>query len=93
MSPSPTRAAILIAGQIRRFLGAPLALIMIATSAMLSTFPAHADSAVSSKSGSFTIRGAGWGHGWGMSQYGAYRAARKGLSWNGSWLSTIAVPN
>lgn len=33
------------------------------------------------KVGSFTIRGAGWGHGWGMSQYGAYGAARKGLSW------------
>jgi stage II sporulation protein D len=36
---------------------------------------------VAAKSGSFTIRGAGWGHGWGMSQYGAYGAARKGLSW------------
>jgi stage II sporulation protein D len=43
--------------------------------------PAHADAAVSAKSGSFTIRGAGWGHGWGMSQYGAYGAARSGLSW------------
>ena len=81
MSLSPTRVDILIASQIRRFLGVPLALIMIATSAMLSTLPAHADSAVSSKSGSFTIHGAGWGHGWGMSQYGAYGAARKGLSW------------
>lgn len=48
---------------------------------MLTTIPARADSAVSVKSGSFTIRGAGWGHGWGMSQYGAYGAARKGLSW------------
>ncbi|HJV13675.1 MAG TPA: SpoIID/LytB domain-containing protein [Propionibacteriaceae bacterium] len=43
--------------------------------------PAHADPAVSSKSGSFMIRGVGWGHGWGMSQYGAYGGARKGLSW------------
>ena len=43
--------------------------------------PGHADSAVSPKSGSFTIRGAGFGHGWEMSQYGAYGAARKGLAW------------
>ena len=42
---------------------------------------AYADSAVSPKSGNFTVRGAGFGHGWGMSQYGAYGAARKGLSW------------
>ena len=33
------------------------------------------------KIASFTIRGAGWGHGWGMSQYGAYGPPRKGLSW------------
>ena len=31
--------------------------------------------------GSFTIKGAGFGHGYGMSQYGAYGAARKGLTW------------
>jgi SpoIID/LytB domain protein len=31
--------------------------------------------------GSFTIRGAGWGHGYGMSQWGAYGAAEKGRSW------------
>jgi stage II sporulation protein D len=39
------------------------------------------DAPVTASSSSFTIRGQGWGHGWGMSQYGAYGAARKGLSW------------
>lgn len=43
--------------------------------------PAQADDAVSPASGSYTITGAGYGHGWGMSQYGAYGAATKGLSW------------
>ena len=66
---------------IRRLLGAAIAGTVFGTSAVLTTIPARADSAVSVKSGSFTIRGAGWGHGWGMSQYGAYGAARKGLSW------------
>jgi stage II sporulation protein D len=66
---------------LRRLLRASLALAIIGTSAILTTMPAHADPAVSSKSESFMIRGAGWGHGWGMSQYGAYGAARKGLSW------------
>ena len=59
----------------------PWLVALIGTSAVLTTIPARADSAVSARSGSFTIRGAGWGHGWGMSQYGAYGAARKGLSW------------
>ena len=55
-----------------------MALGVIGTSAVLTEIPARADLAVSP---SFTIRGAGWGHGWGMSQYGAYGAARKGLTW------------
>jgi stage II sporulation protein D len=66
---------------LRRLLGASLALAVIGSSAILITTPAHADPAVSARAGSFTIRGSGWGHGWGMSQYGAYGAARKGLSW------------
>jgi stage II sporulation protein D len=65
----------------RRLIGGSVAVVVIGTSASLTTIPAHADSAVSAKSGSFAIRGAGWGHGWGMSQYGAYGAARRGLSW------------
>jgi hypothetical protein len=43
--------------------------------------------------------GRGWGHGWGMSQYGAYGAARKGLTWKqilafyypGTRLSTMSA--
>jgi stage II sporulation protein D len=74
-------AAISHASLIRRLREASLAFAMITASVILTTMPAHADSAVSAKSGSFTIRGAGWGHGWGMSQYGVYGAAQKGLSW------------
>jgi SpoIID/LytB domain protein len=29
----------------------------------------------------YELSGAGYGHGWGMSQYGAYGAARRGLTW------------
>jgi stage II sporulation protein D len=78
MSPSPAPA---IRVRTRRLLGAVTALIVLGTSALLTTIPARADTAISAKSGTFTIRGAGWGHGWGMSQYGAYGAARKGLTW------------
>jgi stage II sporulation protein D len=81
MSPSPTPGVRLARTWIRRLLGAATALIVIAASAVLTMIPAYADSSVSARSGSFRIRGAGWGHGWGMSQYGAYGAARKGLSW------------
>ena len=42
---------------------------------------ADADSAVKPSDGKFVIKGAGFGHGHGMSQYGAYGAAKKGLSW------------
>jgi len=76
MSPFRTRAR-----WIKRLHGVALAFTVIGTSMVLTTIPAQADPAVSAQSGSFTIRGAGWGHGWGMSQYGAYGAARKGLSW------------
>ncbi len=47
-----------------------------------ATVPAHADSAVSTTSRSVVVTGAGWGHGKGMSQYGAYGAAKKGLAYN-----------
>jgi hypothetical protein len=96
MSPSPARTAILLQGLIRRLLGVAVALVVICTYAALTTIPARADSAVSA---GFTIRGAGWGHGWGMSQYGAYGAARKGLTWRqilafyypGTRLSTMSA--
>jgi len=81
MSSSPTAANTFVTSWARRLLGAALALAVVGTSAVLTTIPARADSAISAKSGTFTIRGAGWGHGWGISQYGAYGAARKGLSW------------
>src|SRR3954470_3159846 len=42
---------------------------------------ASADSAVKPSGGKFVIKGAGFGHGHGMSQYGAYGAAKEGLSW------------
>jgi stage II sporulation protein D len=81
MSPSATPAGTFAGSWIRRHLGAVLVLAVIGTSATLTTIPARADSVASASAGSFIIRGAGWGHGWGMSQYGAYGAARKGLSW------------
>lgn len=43
--------------------------------------PASADSSVPVKNGSITVKGTGYGHGWGMSQWGAYGAAKKGLSY------------
>ncbi|RCK71006.1 SpoIID/LytB domain-containing protein [Desertihabitans brevis] len=43
--------------------------------------PARADDAVAVHDGSFQIEGSGYGHGWGMSQWGAYGAARQGLHW------------
>lgn len=43
---------------------------------------AHADSAVTPGDQKVVVKGAGWGHGKGMSQYGAYGAAKKGLSYS-----------
>ena len=81
MAPSPIRGRTPAWNWIRRSFNATTALIVILAAAVLTMIPAHAEPAISARSGSFTIRGAGWGHGWGMSQYGAYGAARKGLSW------------
>ena len=82
MSSSPTHGEALVGTLIRRLVSSSaVAFVVIVTAAAATTMPASADTAVSAKSGSFTIHGAGWGHGWGMSQYGAYGAARKGLSW------------
>ena len=63
-----------------RLLGATVALSFLST-ALLTAPPAVADTAVTAKAGSFTVRGSGFGHGHGMSQWGAYGAARKGLGW------------
>ncbi|HEY5821863.1 MAG TPA: SpoIID/LytB domain-containing protein [Propionibacteriaceae bacterium] len=64
-----------------RLLGILVALSLILFSAATFAEPASADSAVRAKAGNFTVKGAGYGHGYGMSQYGAYGAAREGLSW------------
>lgn len=56
-----------------------IAAVTLATA--VSPLPAKADPAVSPASNSFSITGAGFGHGWGMSQYGAYGAAKQGLTW------------
>ncbi len=78
---SPTRPSTLVRSCAGRLVGAGVALVTIAMSCVLAIPPAHADSSVTPSSGHFTIKGAGFGHGWGMSQYGAYGAARKGLNW------------
>ena len=56
-----------------------LAGVVIALTASAGAVPAGADPTVTPKSRTITILGAGWGHGLGMSQYGAYGAASKGM--------------
>ncbi|HEV2930622.1 MAG TPA: SpoIID/LytB domain-containing protein, partial [Propionibacteriaceae bacterium] len=64
-----------------RLLGAAVVLALVSTALVVPAPRAQADPVVAPTSGSFTVRGAGWGHGFGMSQYGAYGAARGGLTW------------
>src|SRR5688572_24394684 len=64
-----------------RLLGAAVVFALVSTALVLAAPRAQADPVVAPKSGTFTVRGAGWGHGFGMSQYGAYGAARSGLTW------------
>src|SRR3954449_1078735 len=52
-------------------------LALISTMALLALAPA----ASAATSSSFTIRGAGFGHGIGLSQYGAYGYAAHGREW------------
>ena len=78
---SPTRPSTVVRSRSGRLLGAGVALSLTG-SLLLAGSAAQADIAVSPKTGGvFTLTGAGFGHGWGMSQYGAYGAATKGLSW------------
>ena len=58
-----------------------LGVVALTAGALGSAVPAHADAAVAPKSSAISIVGAGWGHGKGMSQYGAYGAATKGLDY------------
>lgn len=62
----------------RVLLSAATAMALAAT----ATPAAHADDAITPSGGTITITGAGWGHGRGMSQYGAYGAAKKGLTYS-----------
>ncbi|HEY5978090.1 MAG TPA: SpoIID/LytB domain-containing protein [Microlunatus sp.] len=65
----------------RRLVVAGLSLGVVGAASLTAPPTAAADPSTGPRSGSFTISGAGFGHGWGMSQYGAYGAARQGLSW------------
>lgn len=56
-----------------------LAVLAAALLPLWHSGPAAADSAVTPDSKGWTISGSGFGHGWGMSQWGAYGAASKGL--------------
>ena len=84
----------------RRFLGAGVSLVLAGALATTS-LPARADTPVSPSAGYFTLTGAGYGHGHGMSQYGAYGAARSGLTWRqilgfyypGTTLTTLPTGN
>lgn len=63
-----------------------------------SATPARADDALAPVDGKVIITGHGWGHGRGMSQYGAYGAAKQGLTasqilafyYTGTTLGTLA---
>lgn len=80
MSPQ-TRPSAIVRGRSGRLLALAVAFFTVLTAFGLGAAPAHADPVVRPQSDSFTLRGSGWGHGWGMSQYGAYGAARAGLTW------------
>ena len=77
----PACPSTLVRDRSGRLLGAAVVLALLATTLVLPAPRAHADSAVAPLSGTFTVRGSGWGHGFGMSQYGAYGAARSGRTW------------
>lgn len=66
-------------------LGRAVATVLAAGSLLLagaiSAPSAQAEAGVKPSGGAFVIKGAGFGHGHGMSQYGAYGAAKEGLSW------------
>ncbi|MBK8446439.1 MAG: SpoIID/LytB domain-containing protein [Micropruina sp.] len=64
----------------RRMLAGGVALLTTAALACVAIPEARADAAVAPMNATIVITGAGWGHGIGMSQYGAYGAADAGLS-------------
>lgn len=64
-----------------RALFAVVGALTIAASSLVAAPTARADSAVTPLNSTITVTGKGWGHGIGMSQYGAYGAAVSGLSY------------
>lgn len=78
---NPTRPSTLVRSCTGRLFCVTVALATLLLSTVFLAPSASADSAVKAKSGNFTVSGAGYGHGYGMSQYGAYGAARQGVSW------------
>ena len=77
---SPQHTSSPVRSRAGRLLGGAVALSLVAAASFLPT-SAAAETAVPAQAGSFTIRGSGYGHGHGMSQWGAYGAAKKGLTW------------
>jgi stage II sporulation protein D len=78
--PSRTYRFLHSRGRGGRLVGSLVALGLLAAP-VLAAPSAAADTAVKPSGGSFTVNGAGFGHGHGMSQWGAYGAAEKGLTW------------
>ena len=71
-------------GRIRlaRVVASALGALAVSGALVLAPIPAYADPAVPvGADGEFSLSGAGFGHGIGMSQYGAYGAAVSGLTW------------
>jgi stage II sporulation protein D len=57
------------------------AVLLLTGATVLTVLPAGADQSAAAREAVFTVKGAGYGHGLGMSQYGAYGAAKRGLTW------------
>ena len=76
-----TRARLLPPARLTRAAAALLATGSLLVTGALAAPSADAAPTVKVSDGRFVIKGAGYGHGHGMSQWGAYGAARQGLSW------------
>lgn len=68
-------------GRPRRWASALAGLCLVAAGLDAATPPARADEAITPVNSYLVITGSGWGHGIGMSQYGAYGAAVARLSY------------
>src|SRR6476620_3368128 len=66
----------------RRWAAVGAAATVVASAGAVTALPAQADEVYPRPpSGTINLTGHGWGHGHGMSQYGAYGAALQGLTW------------